>query len=256
MKTLKITLAVLLSSSFISCTVIRPGQVGVKQKLGKLSEQIMDEGSHLYNPFVTKIIKASVLTENLELKLNLPSKEGLNVGAEISILFNIQKEKVPSIIKSVGLNYKEIIKNVFRSASADVCAQFLAKDMHSGKRAEIEKEIMLKMADNLDEKGISIEAVLMKTIKLPPGLYNSIENRLEAEQDALRMKFIIEQEKLEAERKIIEAKGSRDAQIILSEGLTEEILQLKRIEAMLKLSQSTGAKVIITGSGETPMILE
>jgi prohibitin 1 len=256
MKYLQIILVLSLSSSFLSCTIIRPGEVGVKQKLGKLSPNVMDEGSHAYNPFSTKIIKASVLTENLELALNLPSKEGLNVGAEISILFSIQKEKVPSIIKSVGLNYQNIIKNVFRSASADVCAQFLAKDMHSGKRSEIESEIKIKMAENLEEKGITVEAVLLKTIKLPPGLYNSIENRLEAEQDALRMKYIIAQEKLEAERKIIEAKGTRDAQIILSEGLTEEILKLKSIEAFLKLSQSTGAKVIITGTGEVPMIID
>lgn len=239
-----------------SCTIIRPGQVGVKQKLGKLADNTLGEGPHLYNPFVTKIIRASVLTENLELALNLPSKEGLNVGAEISILYNIQKEKVPYLIETVGLNYENIIKSVFRSASADVCAQFLAKDMHSGMRSDIEQKIKEKMAGNLDEKGITIEAVLMKTIKLPPGLYNSIENRLEAEQDALRMKFILEQERLEAERKIIEAKGSRDAQIILSEGLTEEILRLKQIEAFLKLAQSDGAKVIITGGGESPMIID
>ena len=231
MITKKIAIGLIVAFMISSCTIIRPGQVGVKQKLGKLADKTMGEGPHLYNPFVTKIIKASVLTENLELALNLPSKEGLNVGAEISILYHVEETKVPYLIETVGLNYENIIRSVFRSASADVCAQFLAKDMHSGMRADIELQIQEKMASNLDEKGIIIEAVLMKTIKLPPGLYNSIENRLEAEQDALRMKFILEQERLEAERKIIEAKGTRDAQVILSEGLTEEILQLKTIEA-------------------------
>ena len=138
--------------------------------------------------------------------------------------------------------------------SADVCAQFMAKDMHSGKRSEIELMIAEKMSDNLHERGIIIEAVLMKTISLPDGLYNSIEDRLEAEQDALRMQFILEQEKLEAERKIIEAEGSRDAQIILSEGLTPEILQLRSIEAFLELSKTEGARIIISGS-EMPFVL-
>jgi regulator of protease activity HflC (stomatin/prohibitin superfamily) len=239
-----------------ACTIIRPGEVGVKQKLGKLADNTLGEGPHMYNPFVTKIIRATVLTENLELALNLPSKEGLNVGAEISILYHVEQAKVPYLIETIGLNYENIIKSVFRSASADVCAQFLAKDMHSGMRADIESKIQEKMAENLNERGIIIEAVLMKTIKLPPGLYNSIENRLEAEQDALRMKFILEQEKLEAERKVIEAKGSRDAQIILSEGLTDEILQLKTIEAWLKLANSENAKVIITGTGDSPMIID
>jgi prohibitin 1 len=238
-----------------ACTIIRPGEVGVKQKFGKLSEEVIAEGAHGYNPFSTKIIRANIQTENLELALNLPSKEGLNVGAEISILFYVEQEKVPYLIKTVGLSYENIIKSVFRSASADVCAEFFAKDMHSGKRSEIEEKIKNKMALNLNEKGIIIEAVLMKTIKLPEGLYNSIENRLQAEQDALRMKFILEQERLEAERKIIEAEGTRDAQIILSEGLTKEILQLKSIEAFIKLSNSEGAKVIITGSGQVPMMI-
>jgi len=94
----------------------------------------------------------------------------------------------------------------------------------------------------------------MKSIKLPQGLYNSIEDRLEAEQDALRMKFILEQEALEAERKIIEAKGSRDAQLILSEGLSEEILKLRGIEAFLKLAESSGSKLIITNGSEIPFI--
>lgn len=93
-------------------------------------------------------------TENLEIKLNLPSKEGLNVDAEISILYRIEKSKVPHLIETVGLSYESIIRNVFRSASADVCAQFLAKDMHSGKRAEIEKEIQTNMGKTLEENGI------------------------------------------------------------------------------------------------------
>lgn len=256
MKTKMFITSIIIALTFSSCTIIRPGQVGVKQKLGKLSKTVLDEGPHLYNPFVTKIIKASILTENLELALNLPSKEGLNVGAEISILYRVEKEKVPHIIETIGLQYETIIRNVFRSASADVCSQFFAKDMHSGKRSEIEEQIKEKMAGNLEERGIIIEAVLMKTIKLPEGLYSSIENRLEAEQDALRMKFILEQERLEAERKIIEAEGTRDAQIILSEGLTDQILKLKSIEAFLKLSESNGAKVIITGSGNVPLLLE
>jgi regulator of protease activity HflC (stomatin/prohibitin superfamily) len=256
MKTTNIITSIGIAVILHSCAIIRPGEVGVKQKIGKLSNNVLREGPHMYNPFSTKIIKTSILTENLELGLNLPSKEGLNVGAEISILYHIEREKVPYLIENIGLNYEEIIRSIFRSASADVCAQFLAKDMHSGMRGEIEQQIKEKMAENLEEKGIVIEAVLMKTIKLPPGLYNSIENRLEAEQDALRMKFILEQERLEAERKIIEATGTRDAQIIVSEGLTKEILQLKSIEAFLKLAESEGSKVIITSSGEVPLLLK
>lgn len=251
---MKLMVGIIAGILFTSCAIIRPGEVGVKQTFGKMNDRILDQGAHFYNPFVTKIIKTSIRIENLELSLNLPSKEGLNVGAEISILYRIQKERVPNLITEIGSEYEDIIKSVFRSASADVCSKFLAKDMHSGKRDEIEHEILAKMADILEEKGIIIEAVLLKSIKLPDGLYKSIESKLSAEQDALRMQFILEQEKLEAERKKIEAEGERDAQIIRSEGLTDQILELKRIEALFNLMESPNSKIIVT-SGESPLML-
>ena len=227
----------------------------MKRKLGKLSDRVLDQGAYLYNPFITMVIKTPIRTVNLELSLNLPSKEGLNISSNISILYRIEKSNVPLLIEDMGDSYEQIIRSVFRSASADVCANFMAKDMHSGQRSIIEKEIADKMASLLKERGIIIEAVLLKTIQLPPGLYNSIERRLEAEQEALRMQFVLEQEKREAERKVIEAQGNRDAQKILSEGLTKEILELRSIEAFLKLAQSPGAKVIIT-DGESPFLIE
>jgi len=251
--------SVILGASLIllsSCAIVRPGEVAVKQRLGKVGEKTIGEGPVAFNPFITQIVKMPIRTTNLEVKLSLPSKEGLNVAAEISILYHIQQDKVPQLLKTVGQGYEPIIRSVFRSSSADVCSKFPAKDMHSGKRSNIEEEIRLKMDSTLLEKGIVIESVLMKSISLPSGLYGSIEDRLQAEQDALRMKFVLDQERLEAERKIIEAKGNRDAQIILSEGLTKEILQLKGIEAFVKLSESNGAKVIVTNGADSPLVIE
>jgi regulator of protease activity HflC (stomatin/prohibitin superfamily) len=134
------------------------------------------------------------------------------------------------------------------------CSQFFAKDMHSGRRADIEDAIQIKMAENLRESGILIEAVLMKSIQLPAGLSTSIEQKLQAEQDAMRMEFILQQERLDAQRKIIEAEGTRDAQLILAQGLTPAIIQIKSIEAFRELARSANAKVIIT-DGKTPYLI-
>jgi prohibitin 1 len=237
-----------------SCTVIRPGEVGLKQKLGSLSEDVRTSGTILYNPFTTKVIKTSIQTSNLELSLNLPSKEGLSINSQISILYRLNEKKVPQVIKNIGLNYKSIISNVFRSASADVCSKFFAKDMHSGMRANIEMDIKNKMAETLNDEGILIESVLMKSIQLPEGLSSSIERKLQAEQDAMRMEFVLQEQKLEAERIIIEAKGTRDAQKILAEGLTPEIIKIRSIEAFNQLSKSPNAKVIIT-DGKAPFLI-
>jgi regulator of protease activity HflC (stomatin/prohibitin superfamily) len=237
-----------------SCAVIRPGEAGVRQKLGKLETEVTTQGTVFFNPFTTRVVKESVQTNNLGLLLNLPSKEGLSVESEISILYRLVVEKVPSILENLGPNYKGIITSVFRSASADVCSQFFAKDMHSGRRAEIEEAIRVKMAQNLIGQGIVIEAVLMKSIKLPFGLSKSIEEKLQAEQDAMRMEFILQQERLEAQRKIIEAEGTRDAQKILSEGLTAAIIKIRSIEAFRELAKSPNAKIIIT-DGKTPYFI-
>lgn len=237
-----------------SCAVIRPGEVGIKQKLGKLSDDIVSQGTMVYNPFVTKVVKTSIQTDNLELSLSLPSKEGLSINSQISILYRLNKEKVPALIRSIGLNYRSIISSVFRSASADVCAKYFAKDMHSGMRADIEKSIKQKMDETLTAQGIIIESVLMKSIQLPEGLATSIERKLQAEQDAMRMEFVLQQQKLEVERVIIEAKGTRDAQKIIAEGLTPEIIKIRSIEAFNLLSKSPNTKIVIT-DGKTPFLI-
>jgi regulator of protease activity HflC (stomatin/prohibitin superfamily) len=159
------------------------------------------------------------------------------------------------VLQTIGPEYRAIIASVFRSASADVCSQFFAKDMHSGKRADIEEAIRQKMDGNLKEKGIIIEAVLMKSIQLPNRLSTSIEQKLQAEQDAMRMVFVLEQSRLEAERKIIEATGERDAQLILAEGLTPEIIKIRSIEAFEKFSTSINSKLIIT-DGKAPFLIQ
>ncbi|MFN5183070.1 MAG: prohibitin family protein [Bacteroidota bacterium] len=252
-------LRIIISSSVLllltSCAVIRPGEVGVRQRLGKLSDRVNVQGVVWFNPFVSKVIKSSIQTTNLELALTLPSKEGLSVSAQISILYKVRQDMVPRLIKDFGLNYEPIITNVFRSASAHVCSQHFAKDLHSGMRAEIEKSIKDRMAETLGKEGIEIEAVLLKSIQLPPGLAASIEQKLQAEQDVMRMEFVLKQAKLEADRKIIEAKGVSDAQKILSEGLTEQIIKIRSIEAFSELSKSPSTKIIIT-DGKSPMLID
>ena len=238
------------------CAVIRPGEVGIKQRLGILSKEVITEGMVSFNPFTTRVIKQSTQTQNIRLKLNLPSKEGLSVRSEISILYRLEEQMVASILENLGKNYEPIVTSVFKSAASDVCARFFAKDMHSGMRSKIENEILENMKIIMEKQadGIDLISVLMKSIRLPEGLANSIERKLQAEQDAMRMEFVLNQERKEAERKIISAKGERDAQIIISEGLTDGIIKIKSIDAFRQLSKSNNTKIIIT-NGQTPIII-
>ena len=245
----------LVSFLFYSCAVVRPGEVGVKQRLGKLKGNPKNQGLVFLNPFTTVLVKIPTRTVNKEITLNLPSKEGLNVAAKISILYHVKKENAMNIINEVGRNYETVlILSTFRSASADVCARFYAKDMHSGKRAEIEQAIKEQMADILKGRGFVIESVLLKSITLPSGLYSAIEAKLKAEQQAQQMEFILQRERKEAERKRIEAEGVRDAQMIIKEGITESNIEWRSLEVLKELSSSPNSKLIIT-DGKTPFLI-
>ena len=238
-----------------SCTVVRQGEVGVKRTFGKYNDKIYTSGLQGYNPFTSTIVKVPAQTNNLEVAVNIPSKEGLTIGSEVSILYIIEPKKVPDILRNLGVEYeRSVILPVFRSAVADISSKYYAKDMHSGNRGEIEKAIKDLMMGTMQGKGITVENVLLKSIQLPRTLSKAIEEKLESEQQAQRMEFVLQAAKREAERKVIEAEGVRDANKIISQGLTDKILQFKNIEAWLKLSESTNSKVIIT-TGNMPMMM-
>lgn len=288
MKHTSILLLLVLASG---CAVINPGQVGVKRTLGKLSSKVSQPGPVLFNPFLSKVVRINVGTENLSIKENLPSKEGLTILSESSILYHIKAADAPRIIQETGLNYEEnLILPVFRSAASDVCSRYYAKDMHSAKRNEIEKEILTRLAEVCDAKGFIIEAVLLKSITLPAGLTESIETKLQAEQEALRMEFVLDRQKKEVERQIIEAEGVKKTNVIqaearaesmrieaegsaksieikakankaandmLNSSITPNILKLNEIEAFVKLATSPNAKTVITdGKGSVLNVLD
>jgi prohibitin 1 len=247
-------LAFLLNSCAIS--TIRQGEVGVKRSFGRLQDKVKLPGVYVYSPFFSRVIKVPIQTQNLELNVDLPSKEGLLVSTQISLLYRIKAESVPNIIATIGgVGYEDIIvKTVFRSAIANVSSQFYAKDMHTSQRINIERTVTQKMDSLLSSRGFVVEAVLLKSIKLPAGLTQSIEDKLESEQEAQRMEFVLQKERQEAIRKQIEAEGIRDAQKIISEGLSPIFIQWKSLDVFKTLSSSPNTKIIMT-DGRTPMLI-
>jgi prohibitin 1 len=270
-----------------SCAVVLPDEVGVKRTLGRVHKDVRQPGVVGFNPFVTRVIKVPISTRNLAIVENLPSKEGLTIRSESSILYRIKPSAVPQILRETGLGFEDmLILPVFRSAASDVCSKYDAKNMHSAKRAEIEEEIKKRLTEVCEPKGFIIEAVLLKSITLPGGLSKAIEAKLEAEQDALRMQFVLERQRQEAQRQIIDAEGAKEIARIQAEGkrnaaiidaearaksveieaeankrandmlstsLTPNVLKFKQIEAFQKLSTSPNTKTIVT-DGKSPMM--
>lgn len=237
------------------CATIRQTEVGMKRRAGKLNGVVLPSGMYGLGPF-TQMLKVPISTTNLLIRADLPTKEGLTVNSEMSILYHVEKPKVPDLLINVGENYENVlILPVFRSVVRDVSSRYMAKDLHTAERANIEQAIGSEMAKYLSPKGIVVENVLLKSVMLPAELTNAIEQRLRSEQDAFRMQFVLDKEKQEAERKRIEAQGIRDAQKIISEGLNPLLIQWRAIEAFKELSKSNNAKVIIT-DGRSPMLVQ
>jgi prohibitin 1 len=270
-----------------SCATVMQDEIGVKRTFGRIHEDVRQPGLVGFNPFTTRVLRVPISTKNLAIIENLPSKEGLTIRSESSILYRIQPKSVPLILKETGMQFEEmLILPVFRSAASDVCSKYDAKDMHSAKRAEIEEEIKKRLVEVCGSKGFIIESVLLKSIILPSGLSKSIEAKLEAEQDALRMQFVLDRQRQEAQRQIIDAEGAKEIARIQAEGkrnaaiidaearargneieaegikkandlinasLSPNVLKFKQIEAFQQLSTSPNTKTIIT-DGKTPLM--
>ncbi|MFC2133039.1 prohibitin family protein [Bacteroidota bacterium] len=238
-------------------TVVPAGTVGVVDFLGNVSDNTLKAGVNIVNP-VANVIKFSIKTQELKETMNVPSKEGLGVQLEISLLFKLDPENANEIYKTVGPTYEEIIlKPQFRSVVRGVTAKYEAKALYTASREVLAEEIKGELDKLVGPRGILVEAAPLRQIVLPPRLTQSIEEKLQAEQESQRMAFVLKKEEQEADRKRIEAQGISDFQTIVSKGISQQLLQWKGIEATEKLAASANAKVVIIGSGKDglPVIL-
>lgn len=238
-------------------TVIPAGHVGVVDFFGTVSDNTLYPGVNFVNP-MANVIKFDARTQEVKEEMTVPSKEGLTVQLEISLLFSLSFENANKIYKTVGEDYVEkILKPQFRSVVRGVTAKYEARSLYTADREKLAKEIETELSSLVGPRGITLEAAPMRQIKLPAGLTASIEEKLKSEQESQRMQFILQRETQEAERKRIEAQGIADFQNIVAKGISDQLLKWKGIEATEKLANSSNSKVIVIGSGKDglPIIL-
>ncbi len=239
-------------------TVIPAGHVGVVDFFGVVSDNTLKSGINLVNPFA-RVIKFSVKTQEIKEDMDVPSKEGLTVGLEISVLFHLNPEKAALVYKTIGENYAQIILIPnFRSVCRGVTASYEAKALYTSEREQLAQIIKDELQKNVGPRGITIESTPLRKVVLPEGLSRAIEAKLQAEQESQRMQFILQKEEQEAQRKRIEAKGIADFQDIVTRGISEPLLRWKGIEATEKLANSPNSKIVIIGAGKDglPIILD
>jgi len=241
-----------------STTSIPTGNVGVLTLFGRVTGETLPEGIHLVNP-LKSVQKLSVQTQSVKESANVPSNEGLILALDTSLLFRLDKDKAAYVYQTVGDNYAEkIVEPTLRAAIRASTSAHSANALYTNARELVQQQIQDELKAQLAPRGVIVENVLLRDVQLPAMLKGSIEAKQQAEQDALRMSFILQKEKQEAERKRIEAQGIADFQKIVAAGISPQLLEWKGIEATEKLAASANAKIVIIGNPKNglPLVLE
>lgn len=238
-------------------TVIPAGNVGVVDFFGTVSENTLKSGINFVNP-LARVVKMSIKTQEVKEVMDVPSKEGLTVQLEVSVLYHLNPEKAADVYKTVGEDYVSIIlEPQFRSVTRGVTASFEAKALYTSEREHLSQLLLTEIVKATTDRGITVESAPLRRVTLPAGLSASIEQKLQSEQESQRMQFVLTKEKQEADRKRIEAQGISDFQKIVNQGLNQQLLQWKGIEATEKLANSQNTKVIIVGGKDgLPLIMD
>jgi prohibitin 1 len=256
---LRIMVAILLLILlFSSTTSIPTGNVGVLTLFGRVTGDVLGEGIHLINP-LKSVQKLSVQTQSVKESANVPSNEGLILALDTSLLFRLDRNKAAQVYQTVGDNYAEkIVEPTLRAAIRASTSSHTANALYTNARELVQQQIQDELTAQLSVRGVIVEAVLLRDVQLPAMLKGSIEAKQQAEQDALRMSFILQKEKQEAERKRIEAQGIADFQKIVAQGISPQLLEWKGIEATEKLALSNNTKVVVIGNPKNglPLVLE
>lgn len=255
MKTIRMMVWAFVAFSVGSCAIVRPGEVGIKQRMGKIKGDYLVQGPYGFNPFITTVKKIPTRTVEAFNVLDVPTKEGLTVKAEIALLYHVRPDAAKKVYVNYGMDYQEVIvESNFRAVVRHICGLYYAKELFAVDRKKIEKEIFDEIKDGITEKGFEVDAVLLKSITMPPQIFQAVENKLKAEQESLQMEFIISKQKKEAERMQIEAEAIKNYNRTVAESLSEILVKYTGVQVMKELVKSDNAKVIIT-NGNSPMIL-
>ena len=248
---------------------IDAGEVGVKSLYGSVDSDVLESGLHVINPLLD-ITAFDIQTQNYTMSavhgegaqegddaIRVLSNDGLEVVIDLTVLYRVVPTDAPKIFKNIGVNYTDkIVRPITRTRIRDNAVFYDAVALYSTKRNEFQERIFKSIESDFKNRGLILEQLLIRNIDLPNSVKKSIESKINAEQDAQKMTFVLQKEKQEAERKRVEAQGIADYQRIISLGLTDKQLQYEQIKAQKELAASPNSKIIfMNGKGNAPVIL-
>jgi prohibitin 1 len=242
---------------FSSVTRVATGHVGVLTLFGKVTGETLGEGMHIINPLKTNN-ELSIQTQTLKESASVPSSEGLMMSLDTSLIYHLNPDHAADVFQKIGSDYENVVvEPTLRSAIREATASHTANALYTGEREMVGKQIYDQVTAQLNQRGLSVENVLLRDIQLPATLKAAIEAKQQAEQESLAMNFRLQKETQEAQRKRIEAAGVRDFQQIVAQGISAQLLEWKGIEATENLAKSANTKVVVIGNNKNglPLIL-
>ena len=235
-QTNRILIIAVLLGIFVStgCVVIEDGEVGVSKSFGKIKDEPIGQGVVIQIPVIRTVRKWSVKLQELKESAQVPSSEGLIVGLDTSLLFQVMPESAPAIRKTVGPNYVDVLViPYFRSALRDVVSGYPVKQVYADQgRKEIASKIKAYLESVLGARGILVVDVLLRDVKLPDRFKESIEAKLTAEQRVQQKQFELEQAVKDAEIEVARARGAAQSQEIVRSTLSDSYLQYLWIKTL------------------------
>jgi regulator of protease activity HflC (stomatin/prohibitin superfamily) len=247
---------------------VEPGEVGVKILFGNIQKDVMNSGLHFINPLL-EIKMIDIKTQNYTMSgindegnkvgddaIKVLTSDGLEVTIDLTVLYRVIGADAPKLLRETGNDYRDkIVRPITRTMIRDNAVYYQAVDLFGNKRDEFQQRIYKSLEENFKTRGLMLEQLLVRNITLPNSVKSAIESKINAEQDAKKMEFVLQKEKQEAERKRVEAQGIADYQRIINTGLTSQQLQYEQIKAMKELALSQNSKVIVMGKGDSPLII-
>jgi regulator of protease activity HflC (stomatin/prohibitin superfamily) len=263
-------IALIIAGILVSCIIqINPGEIGVRILFGNIQKDVLGSGLHFINPLLD-IQKLDVKTQNYTMSgvndegdksgddaIRVLTSDGLEVTIDLTVLYKVVAPDAPKLLRETGSDFKDkIVRPITRTKIRDNAVYYQAVELFGTKRDEFQQRIYKSIESDFMKRGLMLEQLLVRNITLPNSVKASIESKINAEQDAKKMEFVLQKESQEAERKRVEAQGIADYQRIINTGLTSQQLQYEQIKAMKELSLSTNSKVIVLGKGNSPIILD
>lgn len=262
------SLFILIGLSAACIVQIDAGEVGVKKLFGKVQTDVLSSGLHFINP-LAQVVTMDIKTQNYTMSgvndegsksgddaIKVLTADGLEVTIDLSVLYRVSPSAAPRLLIETGNDYVDkIVRPITRTRIRDNAVYYEAVSLYSTKRDEFQQRIFKTIEKDFNDRGLVLEQLLVRNISLPASVKSAIEQKINAEQEAQKMQFVLQKERQEADRKRVEAQGISDYQRIISQSLTDKQLQYERIKAQLKIAESDNAKVLIM-DGKTPVILD